>query len=125
MDIRDAAEAALLAEQYGRNGERYIIANEFVSNRDFYTMAAAAGGYPPPRMIPRWVAYTVAWLGERIYKLLRRRDYLLSTDAVFLSNAFRELDNSKARQELHWQPRPFAETVRDAAAWYAQRETGV
>ncbi len=122
VDIRDAAEAALLAEQYGRSGERYIIANEYVSNRDFYAMAAAAGGHRPPRMIPRWFAYAVAWCAERVFRLLGRRDYLLSTDAVFLSNAFREMDNSKARRELHWQPRPFAETVADAAAWYARRE---
>lgn len=30
VDIRDVAEAALLAETHGRAGERYIIANEFI-----------------------------------------------------------------------------------------------
>lgn len=30
VDIRDAAEAAVLAEKYGKVGERYIIANEFI-----------------------------------------------------------------------------------------------
>jgi dihydroflavonol-4-reductase len=122
VDIRDAAEAALLAERYGRAGERYIIANEFISNRDFCAMAAAERGHPPPRVIPYRVAYGVAWFAERVLKLLRRRDYLVSTDAVYLSNVFRQLDNSKARRELHWNPRPVAETIRDAVAWYAQRE---
>jgi len=41
---------------------------------------------------------------------------------VFLSDAFKELDNSKARNELHWHPRPIEETIRDALAWYEQRE---
>lgn len=122
VDIRDVAEAALLAETRGRVGERYIIANEFISNRDFYALAAAERGHPPPRVIPLRLAYGAAWIAERIFKMLGRKDTLVSTDAVFLSNAFQRLDNGKARRELGWRPRPIAETVRDAVAWYAQRE---
>jgi dihydroflavonol-4-reductase len=122
IDIRDAAEAALLAEEHGRVGERYIIANEFISNRDFYTLAAAQCGNKPPKVIPYWVAYTVAWIAERIFKLLGRKDYVVSTDAVYLSNVFQRMDNSKARRELHWNPRPIAETIKDAVAWFSQRE---
>lgn len=122
VDIRDAAEAALLAEQYGRAGERYIIANEYISNRDFFTLAAAANGKKAPKVIPSSVAYAIAWVVERVFKLLGRKDFLVSTDAVFLSNVFRQLDNSKARRELHWTPRPVAHTVRDAVAWFSERE---
>lgn len=122
VDIRDAAEAAVLAEQYGRVGERYIIANEYISNRDFYTLATNACGNPPPKVIPHWVAYTVAWISQTVCKLLGKKDYIVSTDAVYLSAVFKQMDNSKARKELHWNPRPIAETVRDAMAWFAQRE---
>jgi dihydroflavonol-4-reductase len=120
VDIRDTAEAALLAEQYGRAGERYIIANEFISNRDFYALVAAQLGSKPPKYIPMPVAYGIAFVVENICKLLRRKDYVIRTDAVFLSNAFQQMDNSKARRELHWNPRPIAETIRDAVAWFAQ-----
>lgn len=120
IDIRDAAQACLLAEQHGRVGERYIIANEFIRNRDFYTLAAKAGGQPPPKIIPSSLAYAIAWIAERLFKLVGHKDYLVSTDAVFLSNAFQAMDSSKARRELHWTPRPIAETVRDAVAWYAR-----
>jgi len=122
VDIRDVAEAALLAEKHGRTGERYIIANEYIRNRDFCAMAAAQGGHKPVKLIPLPVAQALAWTTERICKLLGRKDFLVSTDAVFLSDAFREMDSSKARNELHWKPRPIAETIRDAAAWFAQRE---
>lgn len=123
VDIRDVAEAALLAEQHGRVGERYIIANEYISNREFYTMAAAECSNPPPRFVPLWLAACVAWTAERYFKIIGRKDYVLSSDAVFLSNAFKAMDNSKARNDLHWQPRPVRETVRDAVAWFAARET--
>jgi dihydroflavonol-4-reductase len=68
------------------------------------------------------MAYGLASIGERIMKMMGRKDSLVSTDAVFLSNAFQRMDNSKARRQLGWNPRPIAETVRDAVAWFAQRE---
>ncbi|MCT2399631.1 NAD-dependent epimerase/dehydratase family protein [Novosphingobium mangrovi (ex Huang et al. 2023)] len=124
VDIRDAAQAALLAEKHGRIGERYIIANEYVRNRDFYAMATKICGTRPPRFISYKAGYTLAWTIERVLKLLRRKDYLVSTDAMFLSDVFRELDNGKARRELGWTPRPLEETVRDAIAWFSSREEG-
>jgi dihydroflavonol-4-reductase len=122
VDIRDVAEAALLAETHGRAGERYIIAGEYVRNRDFYAMAAAHRGHPPPKLIPLRVAYGVAWVAERLMKLTGRKDFIVSTDAVYLSDVFKTLDNSKARRELNWNPRPLKETVRDAVDWFAKRE---
>ena len=125
VDIRDAAEAALLAEQFGRAGERYIIANEYISNREFFTLATRECGLPPPKVIPFWVAQVVATVAEVIFKLLGKKDYLLSKDAVFLSKVFKAMDNSKARRELHWTPRPVATTVKDAVAWFAAQENSI
>lgn len=122
VDIRDVAQAAVLAEKHGRVGERYIIANEFISNKDFYALATAEMGNPPPKMIPLRIAYGVAWISERIFKLIGRKDSLVNTDAVFLSNLFQQMDNSKARRELGWNPRPVTETVRDAVAWFKTNE---
>lgn len=122
VDIRDAAQAALLAETHARIGERYIIANEYVRNRAFFTMATQMCGKKPPLFLPYGLAYAIAWVAEAAFKLLGKKDYLLSTDAVFLSDVFRELDNSKARRELGWNPRPLRETVQDAIAWFKARE---
>lgn len=125
VDIRDVAFAAQHAESLGRTGERYIIANDFISNRDFYNMAAKVGGKKPVYIIPRSVAYGIAWLAESLLKLFHKKDYLISTDAVYLSNVFQEMDNSKAKKELRWEPRPISETVRDAVAWYAQHNQAI
>jgi dihydroflavonol-4-reductase len=122
VDIRDVAEAALLAEKYGRPGERYIIANEFVGAREFFSLAVARRGQTMPKLIPYRVAYTIAAISEAVGKILGRKDQLVTKDAVYLANVFRELDNGKARRELSWQPRPLSETVRDAVDWFAARE---
>ena len=124
VDIRDVAEAALLAEAHGHTGSRYIIANEFVRNREFFGMAVACTGQPAPKFIPYRVGYAVAWIAERAMKVLGRKDYLVSTDAMYLSNVFAELDNGKARRELNWSPRPLRTTVQDTIAWFAKFRPG-
>jgi dihydroflavonol-4-reductase len=124
IDIRDAAQAAVQAEQFGRVGERYIIANEFASNRDFFALAVAQTGKPMPKFMPYRVALALGWVTEKIMKLMGRKDFIVSADAIILSNIFRELDSGKARKELHWTPRPLQETVRDAIAWFGAQEQG-
>jgi dihydroflavonol-4-reductase len=124
VDIRDTAKAALLAEKFGRAGERYIIANEYVRNRAFYAMAAGYLGNKPPRIVPYKVGYGLAFVIEGILKLLRRKDYIVSTDAMYLSDVFKELDSGKARRELNWHPRPLSHTIRDTVSWFAAREGG-
>lgn len=121
VDIRDVAQAAVLAESKGRLGHRYIIANEFVTYRQLYGQATALLGNRPPRYVPIWVAHAISYVGERILGLLGRKDHLILSDAVFLSHVFQRMDNGKARRELGWQPRPVAESVRDAVAWFSQR----
>ena len=121
VDIRDVAQAALLAEQRGPPGERYIIAHEFVSNRDFFAMAVAQTGHPAPKFLPYRATLVVAWITERVAKLRGRKDNVVSADAIMLSNVFREMDTTKARSELGWSPRPLSETVRDTVAWFSAR----
>lgn len=118
VDIRDTAKALLLAEQYGRIGERYIIANEFISQPEMYALGAKALGTKAPRTLSINVAKCIATVSEVANTLLRHKDYKLCRASVLLSEVFGPLDNTKAQQELGWQPRPFAETVTDAIAWF-------
>jgi len=100
VDVRDAAEALLLAERFGRIGERYIVSNEYLSYRELFGMVAAEGGQKPPIVMPLAIAYASAWLGDRLCRLARRKDHLIRSDAVYLSIAFGELESIKARKEL-------------------------
>ena len=122
VDIRDVAEAALLAEIHGRVGERYIIANEYVSNRKLFGMAVACTGKPAPRFVPYRIAHLLASIAGTLGKMLGRRDQVLTGEAIFLANVFGELDNGKARRELGWRPRPVNRTVADTVAWFGHRE---
>lgn len=49
VGIEDAASALLLAPEKGRNGERYIVSERFLSACELAETAAAATGSPPPK----------------------------------------------------------------------------
>lgn len=119
VDIRDAAQAALLAERYGRVGERYIVANEFISQPQLYALGAARFGNKTPKTMSLRMAYFIATISECLSKLFGRKDVQLCRDSIFLSEVFGPLDNSKAVEELGWHPRPIEETVNDAIDWFA------
>jgi len=124
VDIRDAANAMLLAAQKGRIGERYIISAAHVHQRDLYGWAAAAGAQRAPRIIPLWLAYAVAWISQSLAALAGRSTQLC-VSSVRLSHIFNRLDSSKAQRELGWRFRPMQESVADAVAWYRDNMPGV
>jgi dihydroflavonol-4-reductase len=70
VDVADAARAFLLAEQFGRAGERYIISERMMSSKDIVTTAAKAAGHRPPLIgIPLVVMKLIGLASERVAKL--------------------------------------------------------
>jgi dihydroflavonol-4-reductase len=122
VDIRDVAEAAVLAEVRGHVGQRYIIANEYADARAFFGLATAHTGVPMPRLLPYRVVRAIAWVAHRYARLRGRKDIRFNPDSIFLANVFKAMDSGKARRELGWEPRPLTETLRGAIEWLAAHE---
>ena len=77
VGIEDAATALLLAAEKGRNGERYIISERFMSVGELYETAAAATGVKPPRFgVPLWAMYALGYAGD-VVRYAFRRDFAL------------------------------------------------
>jgi dihydroflavonol-4-reductase len=123
VGIADAAEAFLLAAEKGRIGERYIISERFMSSKDLYAVAAQAGGRRPPSVgIPRWILYSLGFVGEVCANVLRR-DVMLTRESVRLNHTLPPLDHRKAVEELGWKPRPVTEAIREAVEFYQNTAT--
>ncbi|HEX2284700.1 MAG TPA: NAD-dependent epimerase/dehydratase family protein [Mycobacterium sp.] len=120
VGIEDAAAALLLAAEKGRNGERYIISERFMTVRELFDTAADAGGAKRPRFgVPLRALYVVGYLGDVVGKVLRRDTPVTST-SVRLMHIMSPMDHGKAQRELGWQPKPIHDSIRRAAQFFHQ-----
>ena len=120
VGIEDAAEAMVLAEEKGRVGERYIVAERWLTNAELCGIAADQGGARPPKRIPLWLAYALGFVADGVSRITGR-DSQLSVESVRLSHIMNDMSAAKARRELGWQPRPVEQSVRAAVDFYKAR----
>jgi len=124
VGIDDAAEAMVLAMHHGRNGQRYIISDTYMTSRELHTLATTAGGKRAPWLgLPLPLVLAAASATQVIGKLIRR-------DIMFVRRAFNmwdymsALDHSKAERELGWKTTDFEDSVREAVAFYRANDIG-
>jgi dihydroflavonol-4-reductase len=124
VGIEDVAEAFLLAGERGRVGERYIISESYMSMREMFETAASAVGAKPPRLgVPLAVLYVLGWTLGVAGRLLRR-DFPMNLTGIRLLHTTSPADHGKAMRELGWKPRPTAESIRRAAQFYVEQNSG-
>jgi dihydroflavonol-4-reductase len=121
VGIEDAARAMLLAAEHGRNGERYIISDRYMSIRELHQIAATAVGRRPPRLgIPMSVLRAGARVNDLMARLLRR-DLPFAYVGMRMAELMSPLDHTKAQRELGWTPEPVEDSIRKAAVFFAAR----
>ncbi len=120
VGVGDAARAMILAAEHGRVGERHLISERLVTNREVIGIAADEAGVPPPRRsIPVPVLYAMGTFGS-VRARLRGTDEQLTLPSVRLMRAEADVDCTKAKRELGWHPRPVEESIREAARFWAE-----
>ena len=118
IDVRDVAEGCYLAAIKGRNGERYILANEkCVSIKQ--TTQVAQELFPElkiklPVQVPKSILYLVAWFMEMGSKLTGKAPLLTPKDIAMFSGLQQDFDISKARNELGFNPKEPIQAVQEA-----------
>jgi dihydroflavonol-4-reductase len=122
VGIEDAAAALILAAENGRNGERYIISERYMTIQELFATAAEAGGVKPPRFgIPLWAVYVAGYIGDAVGRVLKRDTPVTSTSARLL-HILPPMDHSKAERELAWQPAPIHDSIRRAVQFYREND---
>ncbi len=102
VDVRDLADAHILAYEKGTPGGRYLAAGTHVPDLVMAVTEAVPGLQVPERVLS---------LAEA--KALAQKS---GTPVELVGQPYRYSDR-RIRDELGWQPRPLAETLRDTAAW--------
>lgn len=119
VGIRDAAQALLLAEEKGRIGERYIIAERWLDWKELFTLAAEAGGVKPPALrIPLLLMFIISGFTD-VLSFFTRRDNRMSLASLRCSTLLPNVDSAKARGELGWAPEPVEISIAEAVDFYS------
>jgi len=121
VGIDDVADALLLAAEWGRIGQRYIVSERYMTQRELVTLAAEAVGARPPRLgIPMAVVYAFGFLADAVGPLLRRNPPIGRQSARLLDMTS-PASHDKATRELGWHPQPTEGFIRRAARAYLDR----
>lgn len=117
----EVARAHVSALTDGRIGQRYILGGEHLSIRQFIEMAAnllevqASVHDQKPYLLQYWQARLFGFLGNFIDLAPAVDPYRMR---VFGGHHL--FDDSAARRELHYQPRPIQKALADCIAWYRE-----
>lgn len=118
VGIEDAANALVLAADYGQNGERYIVSERFMALNDICDIAADAVGARRPRLsVPFGLVYASGRMGDVACRILRR-DMPINSAGIRLAHIMSPMDHRKAMRVLGWQPNPAPDSIRRAAQFF-------
>ncbi len=117
VDVRDVADGILSCADKGRQGECYILSNQFCRVRDLLRMLHEITGKKEIKVIlPTWLAKATAPLAERYYKILKQPP-LYTAYSLYTLSSNANFSHQKAGRELDFSPRPLQQTLADTAKW--------
>lgn len=118
--VDDVADGHLHALERGEVGRSYILGGENYTLKRLLDELAETTGLPPARLrVPRAVSLGVAHVSELVEGRLLRRHPSVPVEAARMSTTHMAFDDSRARTELGYAPRPAAQALRESARWFA------
>ena len=123
VDVRDVARAAVIAEERGRSGERYILTGQYGTFKAIANWVQEASGARPPLLnvpvwLAKWSAPLVVWYSRRLG--IRP---LVTPEAIEIVGCHQNIATRKAQIELGFQARPLRETIVDTVDWLNEYES--
>lgn len=123
VDVRDVAQAAVIAMEKGEPGERYLLSGEWQSLKTLAGMICGAKNKKCRLPVfPFWLARMgIPFMA--MYARWKHRDPLYTkTSLAILQSANRNIINDKARKTLGFSPRKLDESIADTVAWFKKNQ---
>jgi dihydroflavonol-4-reductase len=118
VDVRDVARGHLLAAQYGKVGERYILGCRNMTLRDIFQLLAAVSGLPGPRLrLPYRVALATGYVCDWVARLTHKPP-LVPLVGVKMARRPMYFTAHKAVRELRLPQSPIDEAMQQAVTWF-------
>ncbi|MGH9016206.1 MAG: NAD-dependent epimerase/dehydratase family protein [Acidimicrobiales bacterium] len=120
--VDDLAAGQILALERGADGRSYILGGENYGLKRLLDTLAATTGLPRARIrAPRALALGIAHLSEFVEGTLLHRHPSVPVEAARMSTTRMSFDDSRARAELGYAPRPAAEALAASARWFVDQ----
>ncbi len=121
VHVDDVAAGHLLALEHGAVGERYILGGEDMTlGAILGEIAAITGGRAPWARIPHSLIMPLAFAVEAWTRISGGDDPFVTVDGVRMARKKMFFSCEKARRRLGYAPRPAAEGLADAVAWFGE-----
>jgi len=118
VDVRDVARGHLLAAEWGRDGEEYILGCRNMTLAEILQTLATLTGLAAPRWrIPHWLPLSLAAVDTAVSRVFPREPRL-ALESVQLARHMMFFDSAKARRELGYAPGPVEDALARAVGWY-------
>ncbi len=112
----DVIEGILLAVKSGKNGERYILANENMTIKDLFGRISGFAGVKPPAIyMPNPLLHTIGIAGDILEKF--NVNIGVSRENYYTATMFHWFDWSKARTELNFNPTSADRALENSVRW--------
>ncbi len=119
VHVDDVANGHLLALEKGRVGEVYILGGEDVFLKDMLAGIASLAGRRAPRIqLPRAPLYPLAYAAEGFARISGKEPFV-TADALKMSKYRMFFSSAKAKRDLGYVARPYAEGLKDAFDWFS------
>jgi nucleoside-diphosphate-sugar epimerase len=119
--VDDIVQGHLLAMDQGKPGECYIIAGPCHTFVEFFDILAELSGRPaPPLKAPPWLLQALSIPMRLLEKLVPLPPQLTSEGLRVIAGTTYLGDNSKARRELGYQPRPLRQGLAESLPAYLE-----
>ncbi|MEQ1816383.1 MAG: hopanoid-associated sugar epimerase [Nitrosomonas sp.] len=118
--VDDIAYGHLLAYQYGKPGERYILGGDNMSLLQILQAIDAINGTQQNRInLPIGLMLPMAWFMEKI-ATFTHTEPRATLDSIHMAKKLMFFSSEKAHRELGYQYRPSIEALKDAVKWFKE-----
>lgn len=117
VDVRDVADAVILAGEKGKSGEFYILTGGHTTNFEMMEILEKVTGKKKPKIaLPYWLMSSAGFFAEFYYKATGKEAVITRDSARILKSDLRA-SSEKAKKELGYSPRPLEQTFKDHFEW--------
>lgn len=118
--VEDVVAGIISAWKVGKTGERYILSGENVTIRELFELIAKEAKTAPPFVkLPDGLLHTIGALGDGLEKLGLKGP--LSRENAYTATMYHWFDNSKAKKELAFNPRPAKDAIHNSIQWIKEQ----